>query len=374
MICALVTAGNPYMATNSAAQLQAQSQAQRLFRDVDSYRQVLPPQSRHHGGGGMCRADGWNVSNDQLDGDFDLDDVLAKDIVSSALGNNVRSMRSVPSASSAATTSSTRAADKAWLEQYLYGDSAGSVGSTDRFISEGKSAVAGPGNVLDNVNALKQAANAAVQTKSANALKAGAQQIASGAASSIKINQYMTLYNANKSGKGPPRPRLRIQGLPMQVITPALGPGARMAAQHGSTSARALALGGKETQHLGKFAASQHWSSAGSLLNGKMGTGILTFAPSAALDVYNSFEQDLRGDSRFNWQKFGVASAKSQSGNLLGLGAGAIAGGIAVVGFGAVGAPVILVSLFVGVTAQVIWGATGMSDKASSAAERALTK
>jgi hypothetical protein len=187
----------------------------------------------------------------------------------------------------------------------------------------------------------------------------------------------MTLYNANKSGKGPPRPRLRIQGLPMQVITPALGPGARMAAQHGSTSARALALGGKETQHLGKFAASQHWSSAGSLLNGKMGTGVLTFAPSAALDAYNSFEQDLRGDSRFNWQKFGVASAKSQSGNLLGLAGGAGAGviavkGLALAGIAFAGAPLILVVLASGVAIQLVWGWKGGSDWAGEKADQNL--
>ena len=186
----------------------------------------------------------------------------------------------------------------------------------------------------------------------------------------------MTLYNANKSGKGSPRPRLRIQGLPMQVITPALAPGARMAAQYGSTSARTLTLGGKETQHLGKFAASQHWSSAGALLNGKMGTGVLTFAPSAALDVYNSFEQDLRGDSRFNWQKFGVASAKSQSANLLGLAAGTIT--VKVLGATAIGmttlagAPLILIGLGLGITIQAIWGWRGGSDWAGSTTEQAF--
>lgn len=107
------------MATSSAVQLQAQTQAQRLQSDVERYRNILPPQYRHHGGGGMCRADGWNVSNEQLTGEFELDDVLAKDIVSNALGNNVRSMRSVPSTSSAFAASSATAAEKAWLEQYL---------------------------------------------------------------------------------------------------------------------------------------------------------------------------------------------------------------------------------------------------------------
>ena len=154
----------------------------------------------------------------------------------------------------------------------------------------------------------------------------------------------------------------------MQVITPALAPGARMAAQYGSTSARTLTLGGKETQHLGKFAASQHWSSAGALLNGKMGTGVLTFAPSAALDVYNSFEQDLRGDSRFNWQKFGVASAKSQSGNLLGL----TATGLALAMAAAPTAPIIILSLGAGILVQATWGWVGGSDWAGSTANKLL--
>ncbi len=83
----------------------------------------------------------------------------------------------------------------------MYGDAAGSTGSVDRLLTEGRNAAAGPGNIMDNTNSVKQAINAAVQTKSAGALQAAAVKITSGAASSIKINQHMTLYNANKSGK-----------------------------------------------------------------------------------------------------------------------------------------------------------------------------
>jgi hypothetical protein len=325
---------------------------------------MLPTNYRHHGGGGMCRADGWDISNHQLDGDFDLDDVLAKDIVGSALLAGGSSVRSAPFGSSTSPTPAASQTQDAWLAQYLYGDPAGSTGSVDRLLTEGKNAAAGPGNILGNTNALKEAVNAALQTKSAGALQTAAEKIASGTASSIKINQHMTLYNANKSGKGRPRPRLRITGLPLQVITPALGEGARMAAQYGSASARVLGTSALEAQRLGKFAAGQHWSSAGSFFNGKVGTGVLTFAPSAALDIYTSFEQDLRGDSRFNWHKFGVASAKSQSGNLLGLGATAIAA----VFLGTATAPMILFGLGAGLMVQIIWGATGGSDWAAAEA------
>jgi hypothetical protein len=358
------------MPSSSAAQNQAQSEAQRLFRDVDAYRNILPANYRHHGSGGMCRADGWDISNHQLDGEFDLDDLLAKDIVGSILGAST--VRSVPAGGSTAGTPAASKEQQAWLASYFYGDSTGSVGSVDRLLTEGRNAVAGPGNILGNTNSVKEAINSAVQAKSAGALQAAAAKIASGAASSIKINQYMTLYNANKAGKGRPRPRLRITGLPLQVITPALGDGARMATQYGSVAARALGTSALEAQRLGKFAAGQHWSSAGAFFNGKVGTGLLTFAPSAALDIYSSYEQDLRGDSRFNWHKFGVASAKSQSGNLLGLGGGILAGAgaVAFFGFAVASTPVILISLGVGVGVQLVWGWSGKADETASYIER----
>jgi hypothetical protein len=255
-------------------------------------------------------------------------------------------------------------------------DPASTAMSVDRLLSEGKNATAGPGNVLGNANEVKKAINAAVDKRTSDALQAAVRAIKPGAAnSSVKINQYMTLYNGNKTGKGRPRPRLRISGLPMQVITPALGEGARMAAQYGSASARARALGTSalEAQRLGKFAAGQHWSKVASYMNGGWGGGVLAFAPSAALDTYKHVSRDVQGDVRFNLNGFLIDSAKSQSGNAAGWVAGLIAAPIAVA-FGLTAAPVILVSLIAGVTVQIVWGATGMSDMASSEAERALGK
>lgn len=249
------------MAGHSAAQLEASSQAGRLFRDVERYRDILPPQYRHHGGGGMCRADGWDVSNHQLDGDFALDEVLAKSVVKSV-------------APLTATSSATQA-DTSWLEQYLRDDPAAEIGSSSRFISEAKNAAAGPGNFLGNAGAFTQALNANMQGKTVGTLKAGAQKIASGAASNIKINPHMTLYNANK-GKGAPRPRIRIQGLPLQVISPALGQGARMTVQHGSASARALMAGGQDLRRLGQLAGNMHWTFTAALSMTRVATDALT--------------------------------------------------------------------------------------------------
>jgi len=58
-------------------------------------------------GGGICRADGWNVSLQQLDGDFALDPALAKKLVSGAMASP-----DVESKSSAQ-----------WLKEYLAGNS-----------------------------------------------------------------------------------------------------------------------------------------------------------------------------------------------------------------------------------------------------------
>jgi hypothetical protein len=353
------------MATLSPVQQEAQRQAQHALREVQSYQKMLPVNHRQHGGGGMCRADGWDVSIHQLDGDYDLDDVLAQQIVTSALGSTVSGITPHTSTPNSVST----AADTSWLNAYLYGDPAGTVGSVDRLLSEGKNATGGPGNILGNANEVKKAINAAVDKRTTDALQAAARTIQSGAGSSIKINQYMTLYNGNKTGKGRPRPRLRISGLPMQVITPALGAGARMSAQYGSASARALGTSALEAQRLGKFAAGQHWSKVASSLNGGWGGGVLAFAPSAALDVYGSFERDLRGDTRFNSDKFWISSAKSQSGNALGW----VVGGGIVFAMGAT-APVILLGLGTGILVQLAWGWLGGSDWAGAAAERTLNK
>jgi hypothetical protein len=337
---------------NIYAQDEASRLARQAQRDLMGYQNLLPTNTRSGGGAGMCRAEGWNISFQQLDGEFDLDEVLAKNVIASV------------------QTSTPSAVPGSWLEQYLLGDVTGDTGSGARFVSEFNNAVAGPGNILGNINALKQAGNARIEKSTADALREAARRIETGAARSIKINEYMTLYNANKTGKGRPRPRIRISGMPMQVVTPALSQGMRAAASGVGHSAAMRSTEILKAQRLGGLAASSHWTGKAAFLNGKIGGGVLTFAPSAALDVYNSIERDMSGDMRFNRQKFIIASAKSQSGNLLGMVGGA--GAILIGGFFLAGAPLILVGLAGGIAVQFIWGATGMADQAGSAAERAL--
>lgn len=345
-------------ASNSFAHEEAIRRNRRLQQDLAAYQKMLPQNSRLVGGGGICRADGWDISYQQLNGEFDLDEVLAKNMVTSA------------------QTSAPGATEGTWLAQYLLGDVTGDIDTTPRFKSELNNAVAGPGNILGNINALKQAGNALYQKSTIDALQAAARRIESGAAISIKINEYMTLYNANRSGRGRPRPRVRISGMPMRVITPALGQGMRAAASGANAAMKATDL--LAARRLGNMAAASHWTSKAAFLNGKIGGGILTFAPSAALDIYSSVERDMAGDMRFNRNKFLIASAKSQSGNLLGMAGGALAAAgagvfaIAIVGVTLTAAPLIIIGLIGGVGIQMIWGASGGADWAGSAAETAL--
>jgi hypothetical protein len=246
-------------------------------------------------------------------------------------------------------------------------DPAGTAMSVDRVLNEGKNATAGPGNILDNANEVKKAINATADKRASDALQAAVRAMKPGASSSVKINQYMTPYNGNKTGKGRPRPRLRISGLPMQVITPALGEGARMAAQYGSASARALGTSALEAKRLGKFAAGQHWSKVASSMNGHWGGGVLAFAPSAALDVYKNVSRDLQGDLKFDGNQFVIDSAKSQSGNAAGFFTGLAIGVV----FGA-SAPVIIVGLVAGVAVQLAWGALGYGDLTADKAKQVL--
>jgi hypothetical protein len=340
---------------NSSAHEHAIQQNRRLQRDLAEYRKSLPTNSRLVGGVGICRSDGWDISYQQLSGEFDLDEFLGKSMIASA------------------QASSPKATEARWMEQYLLGDVTGDIGTEIRLNSELNNAAAGPGNILGNLNAIKLAGNAAVQTGTTEALQAAARKIESGASRSIKINEYMTLYNANKSGKGRPRPRVRISGMPMRVISPALNQGMRAAASGANAAMKSADL--LAARKMGNLASANHWTSKAAFFNGKIGGGILTFAPSAALDIYSSIERDMAGDLRFNRNKFLIASAKSQSGNLLGLvgGAGFIAFGTIIFGGAALaGAPIILIALVGGVLVQATWGSTGGADWAGSAAEHAL--
>lgn len=346
---------------------RAEREARRLLHDIRDYQNILPLNQELRGGVRVCRADGWNICCDYLDGDFDLDQPMADLLISTTLNAGPSSF--APTPVSALVRSP--AQSTTWLEQYLFGDPQGKIGTSERVWSETKNTVAGPGNVAANFFGLKDAVNAAVEKGTANAIRDAARAVQSGAAGTVKINQYMTLYNANNKG-GAPWPRLRVRGLPTQVVTPALGDGAKVGARGirgGMTVADAMI----KAERMGKVAAGTHWSGSLSILRSWKGGLFLSVGPSLALDIYSSYDRDLHGKSDFNWRKFTVATAKSQSGNLLGWGVGALTtiGAVAVIG---VGAPAVLIGLAVGGVVQIAWGSAGGSDWASTTADRAWGK
>jgi hypothetical protein len=188
---------------------------------------------------------------------------------------------------------------------------------------------------------------------------------------SIRINDYITLYNGNTSGKGRPRPKIRVRGLPVKVVSPALGTLVRQGA-NGMTAAYKV----QDTMRQAKAAAlagESHWGSKMKFFNGRLGGGVLTFGPSALLDADQSIDYDTNGKLNFRGKDFLIATAKSQSGNLVGAGTGAAVGMIATVAFGvAMTAPIIVTVFIAGVAAQIAWGAWGYADWAEAEAQKRL--
>ena len=85
----------------------------------------------------------------------------------------------------------------------------------------------GPGSILGNLNTGLGAAHAAHALSLQRNIDAGAQTVIRRASPSVTINHYVTLYEGNTTGKGKPRPKLRIRNLPIQTVQPALGPHAK---------------------------------------------------------------------------------------------------------------------------------------------------
>jgi len=106
---------------------------------------------------------------------------------------------------------------------------------------------------------------------------------------------------------------------------------------------------------------------AGSLI----GSGVLTFAPSLALDIAASISRDTQGAVRFDSRAFVLASARSQSGNAVGFGV-STAMSIALSMGGVRALPVILIAFGTGFVIQVLWNAYIGPDFAESQARRLL--
>ena len=211
---------------------------------------------------------------------------------------------------------------------------------------------------------------------SARRFTEGLRDILAGRVRAVTIAPNIELYNSAQ-GRQPPRVRLRVRGLPIKVVTQAIpasggpvtqwrvnGPGTSASLKAGSMTAQqmrnAAVLAGER-----QLPAALRWAST------KTGGGVLTFAPSLALDAYDAIEVDLQtGGRSFNTQKFLVAEARSQSGNAVGF-----VGGLAVVAVAGVfvaGAPLVIIGLAGGIAFQVLWNWSGAADATGNAAQRAL--
>jgi hypothetical protein len=308
-------------------QQEAERQALAMQRELLMYRQLAYPAfSRPMPT--LETSPYWRVSHETLNGDFDLDGPLAGELAS-------RVVSSHPEAG--------------WLRQYLDGKLFDPSANLYENIGD---VTIGPGNILDNANAVRQAYEAA---KSQSKINSAAARIAAGKAQSVKINSHMTLYNANNSGKGPPRLRVKITGQPVKVISPKFSTNdIKTRPFRGGFSARAGDV--KSLVDL------ESMSSKMRFFNGKIGGGVLTFAPTAAFDLYDSVGRDAYGNLHWDSRQFVNAELRNQSGNAVGWAAGALAT-IALGAAGVAGAPLIVCVLIVGIAAQFVWNAYGAPSK-----------
>lgn len=328
---------------------------------------------------GMCMADRWRVQQDVFNGEFDLDEPIGQEILRRLLAqqpgvvDTLRSWDSSPAAAAPARSAGRPEDDlPPWVREYVFGEWGGKG-----VASESWSAAIGPGNVMGNALAAAQAGHyASAQSGTAARLRSAAQKVSGGGARSVRINDFMELYNANQ-GKGRPRLRLRVKGLPLHTVSPSVptaqwrpnGPGTAHSTRWATPTAQQI-------RGAAGLAAETRWDRAMGWSGTRVGTGLITFAPTLAMDAWGSIQFDLdsagnRRMSGFNRDDFVIRSARNQSGNAVGLllSAGAA---IALTGVVAAGAPLILVSLGVGLVAQVAWVQLGGADLAERGARQAL--
>lgn len=367
------------IACNKAAECKLQ---------VNAHRQTF---ARANPGAGQCVPAGWDLCTETLNGDFDVDTPVGQALLRSLLRERPALIPTLqtwqPPIAVARPAAPPPAAPRPglrpeddlppWLRDYLFGQWGG-AGTW----SEIRSAGVGPGNVIGNGLAAAQAANyIGAQGQTASRLSAAAQQISLGAARTIRINQVMDLYNANQ-GKGAPRLRLRVRNLPVTAAAAIPAADWRTNSRGNTHSTRWAKPTPGQVAGAGVVAAESRWAQRMAWATGRMGTGVITFAPTAALDAWSSIEFDLDASGQrhvrsFDTKKFLITSARNQSGNALGLAASiaAVPAAVAVgVGIGVTfaGAPLVLIALGVGLAVQVVWNVSGGADFAENQARAAL--
>ena len=164
---------------------------------------------------------------------------------------------------------------------------------------------------------------------------------------------HCSINNCNAdSGKSLARLCIRISGLPANVVTPVIDPGKLRMYGRERLSFRA-----RDLKNMGGIAG---MTSKTRLLNTRAAGGVLTFAPTLAIDLFNNFS-----GKNCNYRQFVSDEFRNQSGNLAAFMAGAV-----VIGFAtSATAPVIIFALIAGIAVQVIWNSLGMSDEAARLGE-----
>lgn len=246
----------------------------------------------------------------------------------------------------------------------------------DRFVEALGDTLIGGGNLPGNVAGSTEAALRAHWKK--GALKAFKSLTSGAQTSTIRLGPHITIEprNIGKGGdlrKGA-RLMVRVRGLPMTVVHSLPSPLiSKAGGQFG-----AVRVGARDLQRMtqvGDALADARVKSVGALkfASGRFGGGVLAFGPSAAIDLYHSANWN-DGSMSMDWRGFGVRSAKSQSGNLVGFaaGAGAAAGAVALGLVAAVGWPVVLVGLGAGLVAQVAWSSAGFDEDMENLAKSKL--
>lgn len=357
----------------SAAQRAAERHALAMAEAMAEHRRAML--GLRGSRGGMCLANGLNVSIVPLDGDFDLDSALVRGLLAGPSGH---SMRAAPAPSSSGGGAGGRSA----LERYLYPDDpTAEVRTWERVGQEMPGATYGAGNLLGNTASAAGGVLQGLGERSGRvAMDRGIAAILSRQAQRVVLAPGVELYNSAQP-KQPPRVRLRVRNLPIadiRAMVPTNGGPVTQWRMNGPATASTLKVQGMTSQQLRQTAvlvgqerlpAALRWAGT------KTGGGVLAFAPSAALDLYSSVEVDAFGRRQLNWQQFGIASAKSQSGNAAGFFTGVgitwaagMIGGAAL----AASAPVLLLALGAGILVQVAWNASGGSDWAARQAAGAL--
>jgi hypothetical protein len=358
----------------SAAQRAAQAQALPLLQQLQQHRQAVSTLVTSRAG--MCMANGWEVTTEHIDGDFELDAPFIARLLEQGNGPT---MRAAPPRAGSATPPAGPSA----VERYLFPEPATApLRSVERFAEEVPGAAYGPGNLAANVAAASAGALQSLgERRGAQAMRDGVIAILERRAQRVTLAPGLELYNSAEPRQRP-RVRLRARGLPIATVramVPGSGGPVTQWRVNGAGNTASLRVRGMTSQQLRQtaiLAGSERLPGSLRWASGPVGGGVLTFGPTAVLDFYSAIEVDLQtGQRSFNHHSFLVNQARNQSGNAVGFGAGMVVTGVALVAGGAAAAasaPVLIIAFGVGLVAQVVWNAAGGADWAEGQARAGL--